>query len=99
MYKQGALIAAILLVIALAPMPYGYYQVLRIVVCGLSCYGAYLAYNAESHIWMWLLAGIAILFNPIFPIYLERDLWNVIDLVTAATLFLSTRSISEDIPQ
>jgi len=66
------IIAAIMLLGSLARWPYGYYQLLRFVVCGVSVYVAYVAYKWQK-IWAtWLFGIIAVLFNPIIPIHLSR---------------------------
>jgi Family of unknown function (DUF6804) len=72
-----------MLFLALAPWPYGYYQLLRFVVCGVSAYVAFMAYTGQK-IWAaWLFAFIAVLFNPMTPIHLSRELWQAIDLICA----------------
>ncbi len=38
-------IAAGMLLLAVGPWPYGYYQLLRLVVCGVGAYFAYSAYQ------------------------------------------------------
>jgi hypothetical protein len=76
------LIAAGFLFIALTSgLPYGYFQILRWVVCGASCYGAFLAMEKDLQGWMWTMAGMALLFNPILPIRLSRDLWQILDVI------------------
>jgi len=79
-----AIIAAIILIFALAPWPYGYYQLIRFVVCGAALYIAFMAYNWQK-IWAaWLFGFIAVLFNPLIPIHLSREIWQTIDVVCAA---------------
>ena len=78
-----ALIAAIMLLVAIAPLPYGYYQVLRWVVCGIAVYIGVSAYRWNK-IWVtWTFGGIAVLFNPIIPFHLSRDIWLPIDAIGA----------------
>ncbi len=78
-----ALIAAAMLLGALAKWPYGYYQLLRFVVCGVSVYTAFMAYGWQK-IWaMWLFGFVALLFNPLIPIHLSRELWQPIDVICA----------------
>jgi hypothetical protein len=80
------IIAAIMLFLALAPWPYGYYQLLRFVVCGISVYAAFLAYNWHK-IWAtWLFGFIAVLFNPLIPIHLSLEVWQPIDVICAVLL-------------
>lgn len=78
-----ALIAAIMLLVAIAPLPYGYYQAMRWVVCGIAIYIAYKSFRWGKRWAIWLLGAIAILFNPILPIYLSREAWQPIDIVCA----------------
>lgn len=79
---NAPLIASAFLFIALVPdLPYGYFQILRWVVCGASCLGAFMAMEKDSKGWLWTMVGMAILFNPILPIRLGRETWQVLDLV------------------
>lgn len=76
-----AMIAAAMLVGALGPWPYGYYQLLRFVTCGVAVYIAFLGYNWKK-IWaVWLFGFVAVLFNPLISIHLSRELWQPIDLL------------------
>lgn len=66
---------------------YGYFTLLRFVVCATTAYVAYQAFMAEVNpFWGWSLGAVAVLFNPFIPIYLSRDVWVIIDFVVA--LFL-----------
>ena len=83
-----AIIAALMLLGALAPWPYGYYQLLRFVTCGVAVYIVYTAYNWQR-IWaVWLFGFIALLFNPLIPIHLSREIWQPIDVICALLFFL-----------
>jgi len=83
------IIAIIMLFWALADNPYGYYQILRWVVAGVTGYSAYLSYRQDKKAWTWIMAIIAVLFNPIAPIYLNREIWSVLDVIVAAIIFIS----------
>jgi len=78
-----AIIAAVMLLGALADLPYGYYQLLRFVVCGVAVYIVYTAYTWQKMWAMWLFGFIALLFNPFIPIHLSKELWQPIDFVCA----------------
>jgi hypothetical protein len=83
-----AVSAALVLFAALADWPYGYYQFLRLVVCGVGIYIAVLAYHWRR-IWaVWLFGITATLFNPFVPVHLSKNLWQPID-VGCAALFLA----------
>ena len=83
------IIAIVMLFGALAKNPYSYYQILRWVICGLTGYSAYLAYETKNNAWMWIFGIIAVLFNPIAPIHFDRKTWSVIDMLVAAIIFIS----------
>ncbi len=74
-------------------LPYGYFTLLRFVVCIVGIYLAYKIYeNNKESIWVWAFSGIAVLFNPIIPIYLKRATWTIIDLIVGIFLLLSISS-------
>ena len=45
--------------------------------------------------WAITMAGIALLFNPLIPVHLTRDIWIPIDLSTALLLIFHLRSIKK----
>ncbi len=60
---------------------YGYYQLLRwlTTICSILCA---LNFKDKSTTFFVLFCIIAVLFNPIAPIYLDKDIWKTIDLIT-----------------
>ena len=88
-------IAAGFLFLALLPgLPFGYYQIMRWVVCGASCYGAFNAKKKEKSGWIWAFIAIAVVFNPLLPIHFNRRVWQILDLV-GAIMFLFSAKIFE----
>lgn len=77
------IVAGAMLLGALGDWPYGYYQLLRFVVCGVSVYAAFMAYTWKKLWATWVFGIIAVLFNPLAPIHLSRDLWQPIDFACA----------------
>jgi uncharacterized membrane protein YccC len=71
------------LLLCLLPMPYGYYQLVRVVSTFIF---AYIAYQERGNQMMWIFIGLAILFQPIEKIALGRTLWNIIDILVAVFL-------------
>ena len=74
---------------SLADNPYAYYQIQRWVICGISSYFALQYYEKHVSIWLWVFICIAILFNPIAPIYLNREIWSIIDIIIAVILTIN----------
>ncbi len=81
-------IAGVFLLVALAPIhAYGYFVFMRWIVCLAAIWFCYTAFSV-GRAWL-LLIGIplAILFNPIAPIHLDRETWMVLDPLAAIVLF------------
>jgi len=84
------IIPAVLLVIAVWRLPYGYYTFVRIVVCGIAAFIATAGFRGQIWAFAWptLLLAIAVLFNPFVAIYLNRASWFYLDLGTAAAFLI-----------
>lgn len=82
-YFAPALAAAPLLVIALVGgPPYGFYMLLRLVVCGVAAYFCVRALAQDFAAIAWIAGGAAILYNPLLPMRLGRDVWEVVNAAT-----------------
>jgi hypothetical protein len=70
-----------LIIAVLFEPPYGFYTMLRFVVTIYCGYVAYTFYKmSEGKNYLYVLFGLlAILFNPIVPIHLDRETWQIID--------------------
>ena len=84
-------IPAGLLVFSLAPLPYGYYQFLRLVVTIAAGFIAFSRFEDDETAWAFTFGGICILFNPIFPIHMSRDFWVPVDVVVALIFLANWR--------
>ena len=84
--KQVYLILAALMLLCLAPMPYGYFQLVRFVAMVVFGLMAYQYYCCNKAIAATTFGVLALLFQPIYKIALGRATWNVIDVVVAALL-------------
>lgn len=82
---------AIAMLLCLAPMPYGYYMLVRI--AAVVAFGAmacdYAKGKRESMLWICVAA--ILLFQPFFKIPLGRGLWNVVDIVAALFIGYNVR--------
>lgn len=92
------LVAVGLLVAALARHQYGYYTLLRWVVCAVCVFAAYQAAESEKTGWPWALAVVAIVFNPLIPVRLDRETWAFVDLAVAALLLVSIAALDRRVP-
>lgn len=65
---------------------YGFFTLLRFIVTAATSYVAWMSFNEMKENWVWGFGFVAVLFNPIFPIYLERSTWVVIDFIIGIAL-------------
>ena len=89
--KFFALFCAVLLLVALAPMPSEYYTYLRIPVTVAAAIIVIRELNSGLSVWLIAFLITAIIFNPIFPIYFyEKAIWLPIDILAAFIFLLYT---------
>jgi hypothetical protein len=93
---NGLKLAAVFLVLSLVPLPIGFYSLSRWVIflsIGFHIYTS--EEKPASYIWL-IIVGI--LFNPVFPLWLSREVWLVVDLVAIVIVssFLMGGNISAD---
>jgi hypothetical protein len=78
--KNIKLITAAMLLFATLQLPYGYYTLLRIVVSIASGLSAVNAFENNKTGTAYAFGIVLLLFNPIFPIYLDKETWIPIDI-------------------
>lgn len=76
--------------VALADLPYGYYQLLRIVVTGVAIWVALACHARSWNISTAVFGLVAILYNPLFKIHLERDVHEPVNIVVALLFAVTT---------
>ena len=86
--KFFQLILAALLLLCLAPMPYGYYQLVRFVSMVVFAVMAYQYYVKKQELWAVVFGALALLFQPFFKVALGRTMWNIVDVVVAIILLV-----------
>jgi len=82
--------AAVMLVWALAGHGYGYYVLLRWVVCAVAAWTALESHTATRTGMTWLFSVAALLFNPFVPVRLDRQTWMGPDIVLAVAFVLAS---------
>ena len=81
--------------IGVLPMPYGYYNILRVVVCVSAVFMAVRAMKTENgQLLPWLFGGLALLYNPVLPVHLnEKAIWMMVNAFTAV-VFIVFRNLT-----
>ncbi len=86
---------AFLLLAAVGGWRYGFYTLLRLVVCGSAIYLAVQANKLRKSAWVWVMGGTAVLFNPLVPVRVHRSDWQVLDFIGAVVFGTSLFTIRE----
>ena len=77
---------AILLFICLLDMPYGYYELVRVLAMIGFGFLAYKSFERQEKGIMIVYGGLAILFQPLIKISLGREIWNIVDVIVGLGL-------------
>ena len=96
--KYLYLILAAMMLLCLAPMPYGYYTFVRFIAMIAFGVFAYTYYQKEEKALAVTFGALAVLFQPLIKIALGRTMWNIVDVVVAillVVLFIKERRIKE----
>lgn len=79
-------ICCIMLGLAVLPiMPYGYYMLLRVVICGVCLWQVITTYNKTATLPVGLCL-VALLYNPIMSVHLTRAVWTLLNIGTIVYL-------------
>jgi len=81
--KYFIILSIIMLFGAIAEWPYGYYTFLRWFTCITAIFITLQAFEKNLDWAKVVFIVIAIIFNPLVPIYLSRSIWISIDIITA----------------
>ena len=95
------LILSAFLVLCLAPMPYGYYQLVRFAALFFFVLFAYNQWIRDNKPLAITFGALALLFQPFMKIALGRAIWNIVDIVVAVglvVLFLYEKNRGMDKP-
>ena len=84
---------AAMLLLAIAPLPYGYYTLLRLVACGIFAFAAFIACERKGKLLPWLFGFMALIFNPIIKVSFTKEVWMVIDVAAAILLVITAKHL------
>lgn len=80
------LVIAILLLLCLADMPYGFYTLVRFVSAFAFAYLSYDYFKSKKDGLGFVFAALALLFQPFFKVALGRTIWNIVDVIVSVGL-------------
>ena len=82
-------VLAILLLLCVFKMPYGYYELVRFLSLIGFGYLSFIANKKENTNEMIVYVSLALLFQPFIKVVLGKDIWNIIDVLVSIGLIFS----------
>ena len=83
------LLGAFYVSFAVIDLPYAYYQLMNWIVVGAALVTSKQAGEQDMRFLMWAFLLIAVIFNPVAPLFLRADVWQVADVIVAIYFVLS----------
>jgi hypothetical protein len=88
------IVAAVLLLVALAPLPYNGYMLIRAVATVVLVWAAVTAVGRREQVLAVALVFFALVLNPLIKFRLPRAAWMTVDVAGAAVLLYASRRLS-----
>ena len=94
--KSASVIAAVAVALGFADLPYGYYMLLRLFLCGVSLFFMFGARLVLEDWHRWVLGGFAVLYNPVLPVRIgDKGIWEVLNVATVILFWFMSRRPKE----
>ena len=75
-------------------MPYGYYTLLKVVLCTVLLRQAFLNFEVKNTLWISLVA-FAVLYNPLLQLHLgSKFMWSMLNIATVLFIVHSLRLVN-----
>jgi uncharacterized membrane protein len=87
---------ALIVCLAFTDSPREVYSFIKIAVCGVTAYSAYIAIKINKIGLAWLYGFTALLFNPIFPAKLGGDTWEILDVFVIIVILASFKVLPSE---
>lgn len=97
---KGILLILLLMLLSLAPMPYGFYKLMKLIIFVFSSLIAFHLYNKniKKGIFM-IFIGVIFLYNPIAPIHFTKEIWIVINTITLLSFLVNRSFLNKNIKE
>ena len=82
------------MVLAILPMPFGYFILLKLVVSAGALYFAVNFFKKKDMFKVWMFGFIVILYNPLAPIPLgSKILWTIVNIPTIYYFYINRKAV------
>jgi tetratricopeptide (TPR) repeat protein len=89
LYLAWLVAAGMLVSAAVESHPYSFYTLLRWICCPIFAYSAFAAHERNRMPWVWVFGVLALLYNPLFRVHLDRSTWVGVNWATAAVIVIA----------
>ena len=89
-------ICVVMLFLGAAPLPYGYYMLLRLVACGVFTFAAFVSFDRKYKTLPWVYGLLALLFNPIIKVHLPKEAWVFVDIAAGLLLLATAKAVKSN---
>ena len=86
LYIAWLVAAGMLVSAAVERHPYSFYTLLRCICCPVFAYSAFVAHEKSRQVWVWIFGVLAVLYNPIFRVHLDRSTWIGVNWFTVGVI-------------
>jgi Family of unknown function (DUF6804) len=86
LYAAWLVTTALLVSAAVDRHPYSFYMLLRWICCPIFAYSAFVAYEKNRSLWIWIFGVLALVYNPIFRTHLDRSTWIGVNWFTVGAI-------------
>lgn len=94
--RLGAAVFVPVLVAMIPVMPYGYYSLMRWIVCPASLGMFVCLRDRRVGDWSWAWVAIAGIYNPILRVHASRGVWLVVDAATLVLVVLTLSAVARN---
>jgi len=82
-----------MLLVAAAPMPYGYYTLVRLVATVIFAWAAMVTHTNKNSVLPYAFGFLVILFNPFIKVSFDKEIGAILDVAAAVFLLTAKRYI------
>ena len=94
-----AVVSTVAVGLGLLRMPFGYYTLLRVVLCLTGAVGVAAARRREDNLWLWVYGAMLVLYNPVLPIKLgSKSLWIGLNIISLGCLWVGAIRLRGTMP-
>lgn len=72
--------------------PYSFYTLLRVICCAVFAYSAVFAHGKDRIAWAWIFGVLAVVYNPLLRIHLDRDTWIYVNWISVGVVVIAFAS-------